>query len=81
MAYDVGAVTKLVRESHSLLTLITHSELDGLVDGDGVVHIDAGTIREGLMVVGRMLEQAETALDIMSDKIKIESIKKQAGAA
>lgn len=81
MAYDLGTATTLVRESHSLLKLITHSELDGLVDGDGVIHIDSGTIREGLMVVCRMLERAGTALDIVSDKIKIESMKKQEGGA
>ncbi len=67
---SIDTARYVVGECCSLLTMIKHSELDGFVDDDGNVQIDAGTIRDSLTVVCRQLESAFTLLEGVSDDMK-----------
>lgn len=63
MNEKISTAKSIIRESHSLLTLISHSDLDGVVDANGVPQIDAAVIHSGLAAVCRMLDSAEDALE------------------
>lgn len=63
MNEKISTAKSIIRESHSLLMLISHSELGGVVNGNGVPQIDAAVIHSGLAAVCRMLDSAEDALE------------------
>lgn len=67
---SINTARPVVGECCSLLTMIKHSELEGFVDGDGNVEIDASTIRDSLVIVCRQIESVFTLLEGISDDLK-----------
>lgn len=63
MSEKIQTARYTIREAHSLLILIAHSQLGGVVASNGGVVIDGAVIQVALGTVCKMLNEADDALD------------------